>query len=65
MNVCSHEITYQALFRGPSLGFPCDERGEVPLDALSESARENNLYARAVVGLEYAYPSVSEKRFAA
>jgi hypothetical protein len=65
MNGCSHEITYQALFRGPSLCFPCDERGEVPLDSLSESARENYLYARAVVGVEYAYPLISQSRFAA
>ena len=65
MNGCSHEITYQALFRGPSLCFPCDERGEVPLDSLSEGARENYLYARAVVGIEYAYPLISQARFAA
>ena len=63
MNGSSHEITYQALFRGPSLCFPCDELGEVELDALSESARENYLYARAVVGVEYAYPSVTQRRF--
>ena len=57
----SHEIRYQSLFRGPSLCFPCDERGAVELDALSDRARENYLYARAVVGLEYAYPSVSQR----
>jgi hypothetical protein len=61
MNSPSHEITYQALFRGPSLRFPCDERGEVPLDALSERARDNYLYARAVVGVEYAYPSICRR----
>jgi hypothetical protein len=59
----SYEITYPALFRGPSLCFPCDERGEVPLDSLSDAARENYLYARAVVGVEYAFPSVSQRRF--
>jgi hypothetical protein len=58
MNGPSHEITYQSLYRGPSLRFPCDERGEVALDALSERARDNYLYARAVVGVEYAYPSI-------
>ena len=57
----SHEIRYQSLFRGPSLCFPCDERGAVELDALSERARENYFYARAVVGLEYAYPSVCQR----
>ena len=54
----SHEITYQSLYRGPSLCCPCDERGDVQLDALSDRARENYLYARAVVGVEYAFPSV-------
>ncbi len=63
MDGSSHEITYRALFRGPSLCFPCDEQGEVELDSLSDSARENYLYARAVVGLEYAYPSVTQRRF--
>ena len=38
MNGASHEITYHSLFRGPSLCFPCDERGEVSLDSLSELA---------------------------
>jgi hypothetical protein len=61
MNGPSFEIRYQALFRGPSLCFPCDERGDVPLDSLSDRARDNYLYARAVVGLEYAYPSVSRR----
>jgi len=56
---CSHEIRYQSLFHaGRYLAFPCDSDGHVPLDALSERARENYLYARAVVGREYAYPSV-------
>ena len=58
MNGCSYEITYQALFRGPSLCFPCDERGEVPLDVLSDSARENYLYARAMVGRDLQHPEV-------
>lgn len=61
MNGSSHEIIYRALFRGPSLCFPCDERGEVELDGLSENARENYLYARAVVGLEYAFPLVTQR----
>ncbi len=57
----SYEIKYRSLFRGPSLCFPCDERGDVILDALSDRARENYLYARAVVGVEYAFPSVSRR----
>ena len=35
-----------------------DEGGNVEMDALSDRARENYLYARAVVGVEFAYPMV-------
>lgn len=54
-----YEIRYQPLSgRGPELAFPCDERGRVELDALSDRARNDYLYARAVVGREYAAPAV-------
>jgi len=54
-----YEIRYQPLSgRGPELAFPCDAQGKVPLDALSDRARNNYLYARAVVGREYAAPAV-------
>jgi hypothetical protein len=56
---CSHEIRFQSLFKeGRALSFPCDEQGLVPMDSLSERARDNYLYARAVVGREFAYPMV-------
>jgi hypothetical protein len=56
---CSHEIRFQSLFKeGRALSFPCDEQGQVPMDSLSDRARDNYLYARAVVGREYAYPMV-------
>ena len=55
----SHEIRYQSLFNpGRYLTFPCDEQGLVTLDELSERARQNYLYARAVVGREFAHPLV-------
>ena len=54
----TYEIRFQSLFRGAGLCFPCDEQGRVELDALSDRARENYLYARAVVGMEYAFPRV-------
>jgi hypothetical protein len=55
----SFEICFRSLFnQGRALRFPCDEQGHVTLDALSERARDNYLYARAVVGREYAYPLV-------
>jgi hypothetical protein len=55
----SYEIRFQSLFHeGRALSFPCDEQGQVALDSLSDRARDNYLYARAVIGREYAYPMV-------
>jgi hypothetical protein len=55
----AYEIRFQTLFHeGRALCFPCDEQGQVALDTLSERARDNYLYARAVVGREYAYPCI-------
>ena len=55
----SFEIRFQSLFKeGRALCFPCDEHGHVAMDSLSDRARENYLYARAVIGREYAYPMV-------
>jgi hypothetical protein len=54
-----YEIRYQPLSEnGLPLSFPCDEQGHVQMDALSERARNSYLYARAVVGREYARPAV-------
>lgn len=66
MNICiaglpdsGFEIRFQSLFNpGRGLSFPCDAQGRVLLDSLSERARDNYFYARAVVGREFAYPSV-------
>ncbi|MFO1330007.1 MAG: hypothetical protein U1F56_21855 [Rubrivivax sp.] len=53
------QLRFESLFQqGRALAFPCDERGEVELDGLSDRARRNYLYARAVVGREYATPTV-------
>ncbi|MET0543887.1 MAG: hypothetical protein ABWZ88_19255 [Variovorax sp.] len=38
--------------------FPCDARGHVDMDALSERARHNYLYARALMGLQTSWPAV-------
>ena len=55
----SFEIRFPDLFQaGRSLAFPCDAQGHVDIDALSERARTSYLYARAMVGREYAQPSV-------
>lgn len=56
-------LRFQSLFHpGRAMVFPCDEQGHVDLDALSERAREHYLYARAVVGREYAVPDVLRPR---
>lgn len=41
-----------------SLLFPCDSRGHVEMDEMSERARDNYLFARAVVGCDYRMPVV-------
>jgi len=44
--------------KGSSLAFPCNDRGCVDLDALGDGLLRSYLYARAVVGAEFARPSV-------
>jgi hypothetical protein len=52
-------LRFESLFvSGRALAFPCDERGCVRMDDLSEPARDEYLYARVVVGHEYAPPAV-------
>ena len=59
MNCSSHELRFQSLFdEGRALCFPCDEQGSVMLDSLSPRALANYLYARAVVGREFHFPTV-------
>jgi hypothetical protein len=43
---------------GPALSFPCDASGTVALDGLSACARTNYLYARAMMGRDYGWPTV-------
>jgi len=55
------EIRFRSLFHeGRALAFPCDSRGEVDLDAMGERARNNYLFARGMIGREYAMPFVQE-----
>jgi hypothetical protein len=58
-NSTAFEIRFQSLFNeGRGLAFPCDAGGRVNLDALSERGRRNYLFARAMVGREFATPAV-------
>lgn len=55
----AYELRFKSLFdEGRAYSFPCDVTGQVNMDALSERARVNYLYARAVVGREFSVPAV-------
>ena len=52
-------LRFQSLFSdGRALAFECDAGGHVDLDAMSERAKLNYLYARTVIGRDYATPFV-------
>ena len=56
---CQYQLRFQSLFdSGRGFAFPCDVQGHVDLDHLSERARNNYFYARAMVGRELAIPAV-------
>lgn len=53
------QLCYRSLFvSGRGYAFPCDRQGQVDLDHLSERARTNYLFARAMVGRELTVPAV-------
>ncbi|MEP7280610.1 MAG: hypothetical protein ABI696_01420 [Rubrivivax sp.] len=55
----AYELRFQSLFNpGRALAFPCDAGGSVDMDKLSDRARQNYLFARAVVGRDFAAPAV-------
>jgi hypothetical protein len=54
-----YELRFRSLYKeGAGLSFPCDAQGRVEINALSERARHNYLYARTVVGREFYLPAV-------
>jgi hypothetical protein len=55
----AHQLCFRSLFNsGRGFAFPCDPTGHVDLDGMSERARNNYFYARAMVGRELAVPAV-------
>ncbi len=55
----SHELLFASLFHpGRGIAVPCDASGQVDLNALSERLKNAYLGARALVGREYAFPTV-------
>jgi len=58
----AYELRFRSLHNpGRGYAFACDARGQVDLDALSERARSNYLYARTVVGREFETPAVQAR----
>ena len=52
-------LLFRSLFQsGRAFAFACDPHGCVDMDVMSERARNNYLYARAMIGRELAYPCV-------
>lgn len=63
MNIAAESKPFQLCFRslfdsGRGFAFPCCADGSVDLDGLSERARNNYFYARAMVGRELSTPAV-------
>jgi hypothetical protein len=53
------QLCFRSLLNsGRGFSFPCDNRGQVNLDSLSDQARNNYLYARAMIGRELALPAI-------
>ena len=55
MHTQMFQLRFRSLFReGRGYAFPCDAAGRVTLDDLGERARINYLFARALVGRDFA-----------
>lgn len=55
----TYQLRFVSLFHsGRGYAFPCDDKGRVDLDTMSERARNNYFYARAMIGKELAVPAV-------
>ena len=58
-----YELRFRSLFDPDrAYVFPCNAAGQVDMDALSDRARTNYLYARAVRGREFTLPDVQPGR---
>ena len=54
-----YQLCFRSLFNsGRGFSFPCDPNGQVVLDELTDRARNNYLFARAMVGRDLAVPAV-------
>lgn len=56
---CSHYLRFTSLYTpGRGVAIPCDAAGKVDIDSLTQGLRVAYLVARAMIGREYAYPTV-------
>jgi hypothetical protein len=54
-----YQLCFRSLFqRGRGYAFPCGPQGQVDMDHLTERARDNYLFARAMIGREVFCPEV-------
>jgi hypothetical protein len=53
------QLAFRSLFHsGRGFAFPCDAQGKVNMDQLTEKARNNYLFARAMVGRDLCPPAI-------
>ncbi|HTH80067.1 MAG TPA: hypothetical protein VL593_13910 [Ramlibacter sp.] len=53
------QLSFRSLFNsGRGFAFPCDERGDVDIAHMGDKARNNYLFARAMVGRDFCPPAV-------
>jgi hypothetical protein len=57
--ISEFQLCFRSLFQsGRGFAFPCDASGRVDMEELSDRARNNYLFARAMVGRELQVPAV-------
>ena len=53
------QLRFQSRFdEGRGLAFPCDHLGKVDIDKLPDRARNNYLFARTLIGRDFAMPAL-------
>lgn len=56
---CTHELHFASLYAlGREIVIPCDATGLVDMGSLPGRMRDTYLGARAMIGRDYAYPTV-------
>jgi hypothetical protein len=57
--ISEFQLCFRSLFQsGRGFAFPCDASGRVDMEQLSDRARNNYLFARAMVGRDLQVPAV-------